>query len=170
MSMFVRFCKSWFAPIVCLVLLTAWTMIISEPQFLSQVWHYNTSFQAPNSLQETASPETVRHGGELFNEHCSTCHGINGIGQFLDSPMGGRRDGLIIAPAMDSTGHAMAHHENALFFVTKFGSVWTANSPMVGWEGTLSDDEMVAIVQWVKTTWTAEQLTMQEAMYDHPIP
>jgi len=145
-------------------------LLAGESQFRQQLWDYNVTFKAPQALQELASEASLERGNQLFNEHCASCHGQDGIGQDTDSPMGGRKGDLILAPAMDSTGHAMAHHENALFFVTKHGSAWTARSPMVGWEDRLDDRQMVDIVHWIRSSWTPVQQDRQARMVDHPLP
>ena len=70
-------------------------------------------------------------------------------------------DGRLPAPPHDASGHTWHHTDDLLFRITKFGVVKAANlkdhvSAMPAFEGQLSDQEIVAVLSWIKSQWSPE--------------
>ena len=113
---------------------------------------------------------------QVIDTYCAGCHGVDGVGQDPDIPMGGYfhtarfPDGFHFAPALDMSGHAMIHATSSLFFVVKYGSLVRKDSAMVGWQGRLTDDDMVAIVQFMRSTWTEPARQAQGRFINHWVP
>ena len=68
--------------------------------------YYQNSFPL-DSLSRTPSQIELSQGSELFAQNCSSCHGVEGVGQNPETPNGGLLDGSgYLAPALNGTGHA----------------------------------------------------------------
>ncbi len=119
-------------------------------------------------IQETVSaglflPDdraTVALGRELYASNCAACHGDNLEGQVADWRSPGP-DGLMPGPPHDETGHTWHHPDQVLFEITKFGIVAAANlkdykTAMPIYEGVLSDEEIIAVLSFIKSTWPEE--------------
>lgn len=104
-------------------------------------------------------PQVLRVGARLFQQHCAACHGAKGEGQPDWRDRGA--DGLLPAPPHDPSGHTWHHADEQLFAITKQGLARLINQPdyrtaMPIYEGVLSDDEIVAVLSWIKAQWPAE--------------
>jgi mono/diheme cytochrome c family protein len=97
----------------------------------------------------------VALGKSVYTEHCASCHGENLQGQ----PNWQQRnaDGRLPAPPHDQSGHTWHHASANLFQVTKYGVQSVAGpdykSDMPAYEGILSDDEIIAVLSYIKSTW-----------------
>lgn len=105
-----------------------------------------------------ADPTNTRQvslGKERYVSHCAACHGLALEGQ--PDWRERRPDGKLPAPPHDPTGHTWEHSDRALFEVTKFGFASKAGSSyqtdMRGFKDELSDNEIWAIIAYIKSTW-----------------
>tara|TARA_R110002095_G_C4123332_1_gene226643 strand:- start:14 stop:475 length:462 start_codon:yes stop_codon:yes gene_type:complete len=101
-------------------------------------------------------PATVARGAEIYAAQCASCHGENLEGE-PDWRVTGP-DGRLPAPPHDASGHTWHHDGDALFRLTKFGIAQMIGDPdfatnMPIYEGILSDDEIVAVLSYIKSTW-----------------
>lgn len=104
--------------------------------------------------------KVVKLGEKLYGSHCASCHGQNLEGQVKEWRSPGE-DGLLPAPPHDQTGHTWHHNDQLLFDITKYGTAKAANlegyqSAMPAYEGTLSDEEIIAVLSFIKSTWPSE--------------
>jgi len=106
----------------------------------------------------------VAQGQQVYIAQCARCHGTNLEGQpdwKQELPSGGRP-----APPHDATGHTWHHADTLLFDIIKRGGQATSpadyqnNMPAFG--GVLSDDEIWAVLAYIKSTWPAEIQAAQE--------
>ncbi|MBI4497571.1 MAG: cytochrome c [Chloroflexi bacterium] len=111
----------------------------------------------------TPSPDAaVARGGQLYATHCQQCHGDrNGAGRV--SP----------APPHNQDGHTWHHADQQLVDIILNGSGdmgemmrrmmgVPADAPrMPAWRGTLSEEDVRAVLAFIKTWWTPEQRRMQ---------
>ncbi len=99
--------------------------------------------------------EVVAIGQDIFADQCAACHGENLEGQPNWQIRG--EDGLLPAPPHDATGHTWHHDDETLFTLTKFGLAGLMeNAPATGmpvYEGVLSDEEIIAVLSFIKSTW-----------------
>lgn len=97
----------------------------------------------------------VAQGQILYADHCAACHGAALQGE----PDWRTRDadGYLPAPPHDETGHTWHHPDAQLFAVTKYGVAALVGqgyvSRMPGYAGVLSDDEILAVLAYIKSTW-----------------
>lgn len=113
----------------------------------------------PDDAKLVALGETVYRG------HCASCHGAALEGQPDWRTRG--PDGLLPAPPHDASGHTWHHPDQVLFDIVKFGVARTANlagyrTAMPVYEGVLGDDEIVAVLSWIKSRWPADIRAYQD--------
>ncbi len=112
------------------------------------------------------NPEVVALGQSVYVEHCAACHGANLEGQ----PNWRQRnaDGLLPAPPHDESGHTWHHADALLFNMTKRGIAAIAGgdykTDMPVYEGILSDAEIVAVLSYIKSTWSPHIQMRQSAL------
>ena len=113
----------------------------------------------------------VQAGEKIYQAQCAACHGINLEGQ----PDWRTRDanGFLPAPPHDATGHTWHHADDLLFEITKYGASVVINDDsyktmMPVYKDILSDEEIVAVLSFIKNTWPAEQRSWQDKVNGTP--
>src|SRR5690554_1389540 len=107
----------------------------------------------------------VAYGRTLYVSHCAACHGAKLEGQpnWRDR----RADGRLPAPPHDESGHTWHHPDTVLFDMTRNGLVAGRTAPegyvsdMPAYQGILSDAEIIAVLAYIKSTWSKETLDLQ---------
>ena len=109
--------------------------------------------------------DVVARGSDLYTANCAACHGANLEGQ-ADWR---QRDanGMLPAPPHDETGHTWHHDSTTLFGLTKYGVGEMIGDPdyvsnMPAYEGVLADDEIIAVLSYIKSTWPANVRATQD--------
>ena len=100
----------------------------------------------------------VALGQRVYREHCAACHGMRLEGQANWRERG--PDGKLPAPPHDASGHTWHHPDELLFQIAKHGVAKAAKltdyaTAMPVYEGVLSDEEIVAVLSWIKSQWPA---------------
>ena len=95
----------------------------------------------------------VARGGEVYKVHCAVCHGANTEGAPNWSEKG--PDGKFPPPPLDASGHGWHHPKNALVQTIKEGTIKLGGG-MPAWKGTLTDDDIEAVIAWIQSRWPAE--------------
>lgn len=122
-----------------------------------------------NRLTENA----VTTGQTLYMTHCAACHGAEGQGQFPDDPYGPDASDLIGAPPHDATGHTWHHPDTVLVQIIQNGRSQPGVYPMPAFGDKLTQGEILAILDYLKTWWTPEQVAAQataSAQYTPSVP
>jgi mono/diheme cytochrome c family protein len=106
----------------------------------------------------------LAEGKVLYSEHCASCHGRNLEGQpDWQTPL---PSGRLPAPPHDASGHTWHHPDEVLFQITKHGTAAVVGgnyeSDMPGFEGILTDDEIRAVLAYIKSTWPERERMYQE--------
>lgn len=100
----------------------------------------------------------VARGRLAYQDNCASCHGGNLEGQPNWQSPG--PDGRMPAPPHDPSGHTWHHADNLLFELTKYGLKKFAGddykSNMPAYEGTLDDEDIIAVLSFIKSTWPPE--------------
>jgi mono/diheme cytochrome c family protein len=108
----------------------------------------------------------VTAGQQLYVKHCASCHGMKLEGQPNWRQRGA--DGLLPAPPHDPSGHTWHHPDEQLIRMTKYGptrlSGGTYRSAMPGYENVISDEEIVAVLSYIKSRWPAEIRARHDAL------
>ena len=123
----------------------------------------DASADAIQSLGPTADAELLALGEQLYAEKCASCHGAELQGQ----PDWKRRleSGRMPAPPRDESGHTWHHSDADLFRLTKEGvaAVVGGNyeSDMPAFEDVLSDEEILAVLAFIKSTWPERERAYQ---------
>lgn len=115
---------------------------------------------------DEASAATIALGKTLYKEHCASCHGANLEGQRdWKSPL---PSGRLPAPPHDAAGHTWHHPDGVLFRVTKEGPAAVVGgryeSDMPGFGNVLTDEEIQAILAFIKSTWPERERAYQAEM------
>jgi mono/diheme cytochrome c family protein len=111
-----------------------------------------------------AQKAVLAAGRSIYSQHCARCHGANLEGQ----PNWQRRlpSGRLPAPPHDASGHTWHHSDHVLFEITKKGTAAVVGggyeSDMPGFEGVLSDDQIRAVLSFIKSTWPERERRFQE--------
>ena len=113
-------------------------------------------------LGEPVTRDMIEQGGAIYAESCAACHGAQLKGQ----PDWRRRteDGRMPAPPHDDSGHTWHHADRDLFTITKHGVgavVPGYESDMPAFAGLLSDDEVKAVLAYIKTSWSERERGFQ---------
>jgi mono/diheme cytochrome c family protein len=98
---------------------------------------------------------TVLAGQRIYKTHCTQCHGRSLQGQALwrlDDEYANQR-----APALDGTGHAWQHSDEALFQRVALGrwpdATALAPNPMPIFQAVLRDQDILAVIAFIKSRW-----------------
>ncbi len=86
-------------------------------------------------------------GEQVYQNTCAACHGENGEGY-----------GIPQAPALDETEHAWHHPDGQIQELIQNGG---KVMPALGDQ--LTDEEIVAVIRYIQTWWTPDQLRQQQA-------
>ena len=125
----------------------------------------------------SASPATTAadtlDGKALYVTHCASCHGERGEGQpdWKTKKTGGTNP----APPHDPSGHTWHHADGLLFRIVRDGGQVAGGpsfkSAMPAWKGTLSDAQIRATLEYIKTLWgPAERKSQANASVSDPYP
>ncbi len=115
----------------------------------------------PSGRSPGVSDLEIRRGEALYNQYCLSCHGGPTGGSMMDYP-----------PRHNANGHTWHHSDCQLReIIQNGGDEMTAmmrrmmappNAPaMPAFKGVLTDEEIEAILAFIKTWWTEEQRRYQ---------
>lgn len=108
-------------------------------------------------LADPDDPGKIQAGQKIYARHCAACHGAQLEGQ----PNWRVRlpSGRMPAPPHDPSGHTWHHPDAVLFSITRDGHVPGRSAPpgylsdMPAFKGTLTDEEIWAVLAYIKSTW-----------------
>ena len=94
-------------------------------------------------------------GSRVYGRICANCHGTELDGQLgWEEPL---KDGTRLAPAHSADGGTWKHSDDSLFNVVKFGGESMKPdggvSRMPGFDKKLTDEEIWAVIAFIKSTW-----------------
>jgi len=119
----------------------------------------NVSVETDRVVLRDNDPAIVALGANVYEANCASCHGADLEGQANWRSPG--EDGRLLAPPHDETGHTWHHDSDTLFQLTKYGVSALINDPdyasnMPIYDGVLSDEEIIAVISYIKSTWSEE--------------
>ena len=113
------------------------------------------------------SPALVAWGKSVYAERCAACHGSR-----LEGQPDWRRpgpDGRLPAPPHDESGHTWHHDDRYLIHVVLDGIVAGVDRPpdyqgnMPAFGAVLSKEEIVAVLSFIKNSWSFDYRAWQES-------
>ncbi len=137
-----------------LVLITA--VLLALLGGLATLWPGPQPQPAPGISLNPQDSGVVGQGRSLYAEHCASCHGVSLEGQ--PGWQVRRPDGKLPAPPHDESGHTWHHPDAVLFALTKYGPARVIGDPayqsdMPGYDETLTDEQIIAVLSYIKSTW-----------------
>lgn len=114
----------------------------------------------------TGQAEQLAEGRQLYLDNCAACHGeaLEGQPDWRTRLPSGRMP----APPHDETGHTWHHSDEQLFRITRDGvaAIVGGNyeSDMPGFGDFLTNDEIRAILDYIKSTWPERERAYQADM------
>lgn len=120
----------------------------------------------PVVINQTAVPplppldhEKIKHGEILYRQHCAQCHGVDLKGALTwKVPLA---DGSYPPPPHDDTGHTWHHPDEQLLNIIANGGDPAYNSKMPAFKDKLTEDEMIAILEFFKSKWGGKERDFQ---------
>lgn len=107
---------------------------------------------------ETVSEAVSERGGELYQANCASCHGADLVGSpDWKTP---NEDGSYPPPPHDSSGHTWHHSDSVLMEIIRSGSD-LPESRMPAFGDRLTDEDIEAILEYIKTSWGAREKAFQ---------
>ena len=112
----------------------------------------------PTAGTDVSDAALVERGRTLYQTHCASCHGADLAGQ----PNWKERlpSGLLPAPPHDTSGHTWHHPDPLLFKLVKDGGASVLlpgeASGMPAYGSFLSDEDIWAMLSYIKSTWPAD--------------
>lgn len=108
----------------------------------------------------------TQNGRTIYQAQCAVCHGAELQGQTEDWQKPDA-SGRLPAPPHDKTGHTWHHSDDLLFEITKYGPAAAAELPeyqsnMPAYEKILNDDEIIAVLSYIKSTWPKKEREWQD--------
>lgn len=109
-------------------------------------------------------PAQVTMGRAVYQQNCGSCHGVRLEGQpnwRIRKP-----DGRLPAPPHDETGHTWHHPDEQLFRISRLGvkpplAPEGYESDMPAFGDTLTDEQIWAVLAFIKSTWPPETQARQ---------
>lgn len=126
---------------------------------------YHFALRSPPSPADPKNPRQVALGTKLYAQYCASCHGSNLEGQ--SNWRERKPNGHFPAPPHDATGHTWHHPDRVLFGIVKQGAAppfappgYESDMPAFG--GTLKDEEIWAVLAYIKSRWPESVRKAQE--------
>ena len=102
--------------------------------------------------------EKIELGETLYQQHCATCHQPDLTGDpNWKTP---NEDGSYPPPPHDSTGHTWHLSDQVLLELVRDGSDFP-QTRMPSFADTLSDDQIIAILEFIKSQWGPQEQAYQ---------
>ena len=108
----------------------------------------------------TLALDEIAQGQQVYVTHCASCHGtiLEGEPNWKEQ----REDGSFRAPPHDASGHTWHHADSLLIESIELGGArfegmnigGTSNMPAFG--EILTDEEITAVLTYIKSTWPEE--------------
>ncbi|MFP7569769.1 c-type cytochrome [Marivita sp. S2033] len=114
--------------------------------------------QSADGALPYTDPASVAEGAKIYDAQCASCHGANLEGEAdWKTP---NADGYLPAPPHDASGHTWHHDDSLLIRIVTVGSEAVVGngykSTMIGFGDVLSDDEILNVLAFIKSTWPTE--------------
>jgi len=107
----------------------------------------------------TLNPDRVAQGEQLYAQYCAACHGPKLEGKpDWKTPLA---DGSYPPPPHDNSGHTWHHNDELLIRIVTNGGDTSYPSKMPAFRDKLSQDEVIAILDFIKSKWGNDEREFQ---------
>ncbi|MDH3694865.1 MAG: cytochrome c [Gammaproteobacteria bacterium] len=95
-------------------------------------------------------PQELEQGKQLHQEHCVTCHGVNGegTGNWKERD----EDGNLPPPPLNGTAHTWHHPVPVLYRIINEGT-GQMGGKMPAWNDKLNEEQILLIINWITSLW-----------------
>ena len=107
----------------------------------------------------TLDAALASQGEVLYLQACARCHGTNLEGEANWRVT--KEDGSLPSPPHDSSGHTWHHPDSLLLEIIANGGDLQFNSTMPGFADSLTEEDMIAILTYLKSSWNEEDREYQ---------
>ena len=117
-----------------------------------------------SSGEKEKTPElNVALGENIFNQNCLSCHGLKGRGLAKDWKVKDE-NGNYPAPPLNGTAHTWHHSPSDLLYTINKGG-GEMGGQMPGFEGRLSEEEKLALLDYIFSLWPSEIQTKYDKRF-----
>ena len=140
----------------------------SKYKYLKPLILLTYCFASGNAISaDSRDTNQLERGKLIYYKFCSRCHGKQLEGQ--PEWRKRRADGKLPAPPQDGSGHTWHHPDDVLLGIIKKGIVppygpENYKSDMPAWENTLSDNDIMAVLTYIKSRWPKEARDIQDGI------
>ena len=135
--------------------------------FIAAAWFWFSNNELGPS--DPTDARQVAMGRTIYATHCASCHGDNLQGEPNWSQR--KANGRLPAPPHDATGHTSNHTDRVLFAMVKNGVAPYAprgyQTDMPAFGKTLTDDEILAVLAYIKSSWPEDFRQRQMHLTEH---
>ena len=121
---------------------------------------------AAEDPSSAAGADQFTVGARVYSKSCAICHGANLEGQPNWRTL--NENGRLPAPPHNVRGHTWHHDDATLFGITKFGTATFTGldieTDMPAFEGILSDEQIWAVLAYIKSHWPERIRRQQESI------
>lgn len=158
------------AGLLALGAVAATAIALQTKRYLEQPVAEKRSAAARQLRIDASDPARVSRGKQLYAQACASCHGAK-----LEGQRNWRErlpNGRMPAPPHDASGHTWHHADAVLFAITKNGVVAGMTAPsgymsdMPAFGQSMSDDDIVAVLAYIKSTWPDKMAAAQREATD----
>ena len=135
--------------------------------YIASLGVYASKRQTVPQRLDSDDPALVSAGKTVYVSYCAACHGAQLEGQPNWQRPG--PDGRMPAPPHDESGHTWHHPDDYLIHVVAKGIVAGVDRPpdyqgnMPAFGAVLSKAQTVAVLSYIKSTWSPDYRAWQEA-------
>lgn len=105
-------------------------------------------------VQRAYTAEQVSAGQQVFQTHCQTCHGEEGVGEAKEWQKA-REDGTAYAPPLNGSAHTWHHKQKILLSTIDRGGI-PLGGRMPAFKQLLSETEKLVVLAYIKSLWPDE--------------
>ncbi len=137
-------------------------VVVTGAVGVAVLWEWQT---ADTVKLDSTDQQQLAMGARVYLQNCASCHGANLEGQ---SNWRKRKvNGRLRAPPHDETGNTWHHPDEQLFRLTKHGmkpplAPVGYESDMPAFADILTDNETLAVLSFIKSTWPLKERAIQE--------
>ncbi len=150
-------------PLAALILTACQTAVSEKATIYDQVPSMTVTPTIPPP-PELATKE-IAVGKLIYEQHCASCHGFALEGQPDWKTQ--NEDGTFKAPPHNAEGHTWHHADSQLIESVQLGGTRFegmdigGTSPMPAFADVLSDEEITAVLSYIKSTWPEDVRQLQ---------